>query len=188
MLSQSRQSGLTLIELLTAATILTLILTAMVSLFAWSYRRQAEYQTHSQVQLQYRLAFEEMSRMIGQAIQLEEAYGSYRISLGDIILKLPSINGGSEIIANSYDYVIFRQATEVIAPAAGSARRAVNRRLIDSPVTVSRFFTLTDGGFYSSPSQAPQIERVRINFSKQQLINGKSTSFNETREFALRNH
>lgn len=183
----SNQTGLTLIELILTTSIFSMILSVVVSLFFYTQKRQPDYQIKSQVQLQYRLAFEEYSKMIAQAIQAEPTHASHNFPT-DLILKLPAIDSNQQIIASSYDYIIFSDNREIVVPATGSSRTASIRRLIDAPVTVAKTYLKTDGSPTSLQSEAGLVEQVNITFTKAQLINGQSITFQESRNFSLRNH
>lgn len=187
-LKSANQTGLTLIELILTTSIFSMILSVVVSLFFYTQKRQPDYKIKSQVQLQYRLAFEQYSKMIAQAIQAEPTYAAHNFP-SDLILKLPAVDSNQQIIPSSYDYIIFPPDNrEIVVPAAGSSRTASTRNLIDSPVTVAKTYLKTDGSPTSLQSEAGLVEQVNVSFTKVQLINGQSITFQESRNFSLRNH
>lgn len=183
----TKNSGLTLVELILTTSIFSMILSVVVSLFFYTQKRQPDYQIKSQVQLQYRLAFEQYSKMIAQAIQAEPTYASHNFPT-DLILKLPAVGSGQQIIPNSYDYIIFADRREITVPATGSSRTASIRNLIDLPVTVAKIYLKTDGSPTILQSEAGLVEQVNVTFTKVKLINGQSITFQESRNFSLRNH
>lgn len=185
MLKEKNSAGFTLVELLISITIITLILAGAVSLYIYTLKKQPDFFHKSQINLQYRSAFQEFSKMISQATQVESSYGGYFTNSSTVVLKLPAIDQNQQIVANLYDRVVFLGAREIILPASGSSRPAFSRQLIDLPIVVTLIYYKADGTIGGT---ADQYERISTDFWKQKVINGKTITFRETRYFSLRNH
>lgn len=186
MIRQSNAKGLTLIELIISIGIfVVLISSSVVGLYIYTAKITPDLHAKSQVGLQYRIAFEEFSKWVSQAIQVEPSFGSYGSGSSSVVLKIPAINGSNQIIANTYDRIVFQGATERILPDPSSSRLATTRKLIDDPFLITiLYYTLND----QIASDRSQTEKVYVQFWKQLVINGQPKTFVETRYFSLRNH
>lgn len=182
--------GVTLIETVIAVSISSiLVLAPVTALFMYTVRANPDLYAKSQIPLQFRLAMEEVGKLVTQAVQLEAVYGSYTSHSGNLILKVPSIDQTKQIIPNTFDYVVFQGALERLFPAPGSARPTVSRRLIDQPVLALYSYYQSDGNqVLINAGNASQIERVGVSFSKQTVVNGQNKNFSARRQYSLRNH
>ncbi len=159
MTSRNNQQGFTIIEIVIVTFLFAILLMGMLGIFDWHQKvfllEQAEVRATGSV----RTAFNEMTRYIAQGNQILASRTisgqTYNTGASALVLEIPSLNSSGNVIATSFDHVIYyasgTELHQIIEPGTGSVRPAGNRQLSSSLQSLSFTYNNAD------PTQASSV-------------------------------
>ena len=134
-----RRDGFTLVEVLIAATLTTIVLGMALTMYISQQRNFLVGNEYIDIHQDARLAMDWLANDIRWGIAVESSYGGYSTSNSCIVLKVPSIDSSGDVvdINSDFDYIIYRLAgsnpaslKRRVYPKTGVSSRPSEDRLI----------------------------------------------------------
>lgn len=144
-----KPKGLTLIELLITMALVSLVVTALLSLYSAGQEYFINGSSRADVLRDVRYVQTWMSRDIKEAVQVLPSWDAYIASDSCLILRIPSVDGSGYIIdvENDFDHVIYRIHPQI----SGRLERIIDAKDgVSSRTDGSRFLTTRIGSFQLS--------------------------------------
>lgn len=144
--------GTTLIETVSALSVMSLAVLAVLSLYDVSLGKAAKYVSRNKTIEAVAVPMARMDRDMRAAASVVSSHGSFTTDGDTIVLRAPSFNTQG-VIEGSYDYIVYNflnsnSVARSIYPAGGSHRQAESARVIGRNIsalsytyTVHDFFT-----------------------------------------------
>ncbi len=178
---RSKPKGLTLMELLVTVVVVSLVMTALLSLYSAGQR----YFTGGSIKLEelrdIRYVQNWMTRDIKESVQVLPSWDAHTASDSCLILRIPSVDASGYIIDidNDYDHVVYRlnpqmpkRLERIVDAKDGVSMRSDSSRFLSTQVSS---FLLSSGGVnLSSISDFSQVASVDISMITQQNLLGRS--------------
>ncbi len=178
---RSKPKGLTLMELLVTVAVVSLVMTALLSMYSAGQRYFAGESVKLEELRDIRHVQNWMTRDIKESVQVLPSWDVHTASDSCLILRIPSIDASGYIIdiENDYDHVVYRLNPEmptrlerIVDAKDGVSTRSDTSRLLSSQVSS---FLLSSGGVnLSSVADFSQIACVDIALITQQNMMGRS--------------
>lgn len=178
---KSKSKGLTLIELLIVTCIVSVIILALLGLYALGQKYFLSESARADVLRDSRHVLNWVSRDIKEGIEVLSSYDTHNASDDCLILKVPSVDSSGLIIdvENDFDYIIYclnpsysNRLERIIDANDGVSSRNDSTRTITDKVGSLAF---SSGGVaLSSVSDFSQIFSVNIALTTRQTWMGKS--------------
>lgn len=176
-----KPKGLTLLELMIVVAVVSLVVTALFSLYSAGQRyflgenvRMDELRDIRHVQIW-------ISRDIKESVQVLPSWDVYTASDSCLILRIPSVDASGYVINidNDYDHVVYRLHPQfpsrleriVDAKDGVSARSDASRYL---STQVSSFLLSSEGVNLSSVADFSQVASIDISLTTQQTLLGRT--------------
>jgi len=178
---RSRPKGLTLMELLIALALVSLIVTGLLSLYTASQRYFISESSRADVLRDVRHVQTWVSRDIKEAVQVLPTWDAYTASDSCLILRLPSIDASGYIIDIEYefDHVIYRlhpqisgRLERIVDAKDGVSSRADSSRFLAT--RVNSFQVSSEGVNLSAVADFSQLCSVDINLTSSKNMLGRS--------------
>ena len=173
--------GLTLVELLITVAVVSLILSALLSLYSAGQR----YFLGESVKLDglrdIRYVRNWISRDIKEAVEVLPSWDVYTASDSCLILRIPSVDASGYVIDidNDYDHVVYRlnpqiqsRLERILDAKDGVSTRSDGSRFLSTKV--SSFLLSSEGVNLSSVADFSQVASVDISLITQQTLLGRS--------------
>ncbi len=180
-------TGFTLIEMLITIALFAIIMLVLFNLFDWHNRLFYFQQAQVYVSGSARSSLNDLSNYIAQsqAVLASHTFSgtNYNSGANVLVLQLPSADASGNILASTFDYVVFytssNQLMEQVAPAAGSFRTQVTKQLSDTLNTIT--FTYDNADF-------TQVKSVTVNIATQAKAGKQTVNYTLNQKVFLRNH
>lgn len=144
-----KPKGLTLIELLITMALVSLVVTALLSLYSAGQEYFINGSSRADVLRDVRYVQTWISRDIKEAVQVLPSWDAYTASDSCLILRIPSVDGSGYIIdiENDFDHVIYRIHPQI----SGRLERIIDAKDgVSSRTDGSRFLATRIGSFQLS--------------------------------------
>ncbi|MFC1590220.1 type II secretion system protein J [Candidatus Omnitrophota bacterium] len=194
---RKRSCGMTLIEVLVAASISTIILSVVVSFLIAGRQMSETGQAFTVSHGNARLAADWITRDVRAATQIMDNHDGFTTETDCLILEVPSIDAAGDVIFatddegepifdefESYDYIIYRQSDadssileRIVDIDAGSSRAAFFTNDSFTPIESIDSLEFSSGGAeLSDVADVTSLDNVDISISTgQTLISGRRT-------------
>ncbi len=194
--SKNSTAAFTLVETMFASVIGILVLGMVMILYVGVQHSMTVGVALAEINADARLAMDRIVRDARWATQLETSRTlngtTYITGNNQFVIKIPSINSSGDIIANTYDYVIYAldpsdltQLKKIIDPNASSSRTSLNQVIAKN----INSFSLSSAGIglssIGSLSSVKAVE-VAISVNKQPLV-GRTITQSLASEVEIRN-
>ena len=173
--------GLTLVELLITVAVVSLILSALLSLYSAGQRYFLEESVKLDGLRDIRYVRNWISRDIKEAVQVLPSWDVYTASDSCLILRIPSVDANGYVIdiENDYDHVVYRlnpqipsRLERILDAKDGVSSRSDGSRFLSTQV--SSFLLSSEGVNLSSVADFSQVASVDISLITQQTLLGRS--------------
>lgn len=178
---RSKPKGLTLMELLVTVVVVSLVMTALLSLYSAGQRYFIGESVKLDELRDIRHVQNWMTRDIKESVQVLPSWDSHTASDSCLILRIPSVDASGYIIDidNDYDHVVYRLHPEmpkrlerIVDAKDGVSTRSDTTRFLSTQVSS---FLLSSGGVnLSSVADFSQVASVDISLITQQSLMGRS--------------
>jgi prepilin-type N-terminal cleavage/methylation domain-containing protein len=178
---RSKPKGLTLMELLVTVVVVSLVMTALLSLYSAGQRYFIGESVKLEELRDIRHVQNWMTRDIKESVQVLPSWDSHTASDSCLILRIPSVDASGYIIdiENDYDHVVYRLHPEmpnrlerIVDAKDGVSTRSDTSRFLSTQVSS---FLLSSGGVnLSSVADFSQVASVDISLITQQSLMGRS--------------
>ena len=178
---RSKPKGLTLMELLVTVVVVSLVMTALLSLYSAGQRYFIGESVKLDELRDIRHVQNWMTRDIKESVQVLPSWDSHTASDSCLILRIPSVDASGYIIDidNDYDHVVYRLHPEmpkrlerIVDAKDGVSTRSDTTRFLSTQVSS---FLLSSGGVnLSSVADFIQVASVDISLITQQSLMGRS--------------
>jgi prepilin-type N-terminal cleavage/methylation domain-containing protein len=178
---KTRPRGLTLVELLITMAVISLVLSALLSLYSAGQR----YFLGENIKLDglrdIRYVQNWITRDIKEAVQVLPSWDAYTASDSCLILRIPSVDANGFVIDidNDYDHVVYRlnpqipsRLERILDAKDGVSTRSDGSRFLSTQV--SSFLLSSEGVSLSSVADFSQVASVDISMITQQTLLGRS--------------
>jgi type II secretory pathway pseudopilin PulG len=188
------QEALTLIEVLVAASITIIILSIITGVYALGLKSFQAESIKSGLQTESRTIIDRMSDDIRLAVNVTDTIldpvtkEQYNSSSKTLILKLLAIDKANNILYDRYDYIIYiidvlnRKITKRTLPHMESARSLETQTFLLDKVSDPSYFS-----YYPENPPSSNITSVTVNLKVDQIVRGKTYSYETSSEVKLRN-
>jgi len=192
-----RKNGFSLIELIIAISILGLLTGVFVDAYIKSKNNFDTARSQNMLNENTRTSLDITINWIKKSSSVISSYtapdnSSYTASSQTAILKIPSIDGSQNIIADKYDYVIFRPdpansklLRELIYPDAASSRTIANRVINQNLYSFQAIYY--DSGGNTLSQNYEQTKYIKVTINSQEVIRGKTNQVELNSKVKLRN-
>lgn len=187
-----KRLGFTIIEALIGLAVGSLILGLLYTIFSATYRTYSLEASEAHLQLSGQTALAQMARIGQQAIDVLPSQGAYTTSKTSVIFRLPAVDANQTIIANTYDYFIYRQnptagtkLEEIVVAATGSSRTSGSRVLLGSLSELT--FSYYDTAGSELTSDFAPTKRVAVTLKGEEQGYGNKASVSYSEQITLRN-
>ncbi len=178
-----KQTGFTLIEVIVVVAISAICFGVLVDLFIGHNRLYKSTTAEINVTSDGRIATEDVSSYIRQASRTLPSYSSYTAGPQVLILQVQSINSSDQLIAGTYDHVVFylsgSDLLRQVFPNAASARPAQTKRIAASVNSMAFTYNNAD---YSL------VTNVAIDITLQETAGAQTRSNTVSAKARLRNY
>ncbi len=185
-LSLARASGFSLVEVMVAAALSTLMLTAILGAFNFIGRSGFRASSYSQIEAQIRRGLDTFSNDARMASDIQWN------SAQSITLSLPT-SSGSQIVTYAYDASTSGDTAQCFyrmsgSPGSGNARQILVRDL-DSSFSFSRFKLEQNGVTDNSATNDLETKLIQISLKMAQtaITAGQSSQSSKSARYLLRN-
>lgn len=178
---RSKPKGLTLMELLVTVVVVSLVMTALLSLYSAGQRYFIGESVKLEELRDIRHVQNWMTRDIKESVQVLPSWDAHTASDSCLILRIPSVDASGYIIdiENDYDHVVYRLHPEmpnrlerIVDAKDGVSTRSDTSRFLSTQVSS---FLLSSGGVnLSSVADFSQVASVDISLITQQSLMGRS--------------
>lgn len=191
---RGRESGFTLIELITGVAIISLLTVVLSAIVVTAQRSAAIEKTRADLSVENRKLVDDTIRNIKNATSVlasSTVLGTnYTTGAGTLVLQIPAIDVNQSIITNVYDLLVFRRNGtnyEFIQDAGvGSIRPDTQRRVYSERVS-SLTFTYLDATGNVLASNYQNAQAVKIASTLFQTVRGRTVTNTLTDTTTLRN-
>ncbi len=181
-----REQGFTLVELIIVLAICTVLMLGFLSLFEWHQKIYTLEQADVRATSAVRTTLNHMSLYIAQGYEIKATRNvsgtDYTTSSNTVILQLPSVNSSGNVIAATFDYIVFYlddgSIYQLIEAGSGSTRDSGSKLLADN---VNAFTLTYNNGDVSLASE------VTIDLQTQIPIRGSTVDARVIDTIFLRN-
>jgi len=178
---KSRPKGLTLMELLIAMALVSLIITGLLSLCTVSQRYFISESSKADVLRDVRYVQSWVSRDIKEAVQVLPSWDAYTASDSCLILRLPSVDASGYIVDIEYefDHVIYRlhphisgRLERIMDAKDGVSSRADSSKFLAT--RVNSFLVSSEGVNLSAVADFSQLCSIDISLTSSKNMLGRS--------------
>lgn len=149
---RTKQRGFTLPEVVIVIFLFAILLLALMNIFEWQQKVYNFEQADILATGSARVAMNNMTMMIAQGINVVETRNvggvDYTTGASTVIVKIPSYDSSGNILANTYDYVIYHLSSgklnQIIDASATSKRKSATKLLSDKVDSFSLSYNNTD--------------------------------------------
>lgn len=190
------RQGFTIVELMAATAITTLLAASLFFVFAATQSEMVQQDSYYESNRSARMALERIALDAKEAVRLEPTRGAYTTSGTVLIMRLPSIDGSGNAsnISASFDYVTYRLSgttlvrdLDVLAGTSREGGTDQTARVIAKNVQ-SLAFTSGSASLSTYSSQAlPGLKYVNVAINAQRTMRGKTQTSQLDCDFMLRN-
>ena len=178
-----KQAGLTLIEIVIVVGLTAVGMVVLTSLFIGQNRLYQTETAELNVTADARIAIDDIDSYVRQANRTQSSYSTFTAGPQVLILQIQSINSSNQLIAGTFDYVIFYLAgnnlLRQVIPNATSSRAAVTKKLA---ANVSGLV------FAYSNADFSLVTEVTTDITVQELASGQTKSITLSSKAKLRNY
>jgi len=176
-----RPKGLTLVELLVTVAVVSLLMTALLSLYSAGQRYFLNEGVRLDELRDIRYVQNWMTRDIKEAVLVLPNWDVYTASDSCLILLIPSVDAGGDIIdiENDFDCVVYRlnpqipsRLERIVDAKDGVSARSDSSRWLSTKV--NSFLLSSEGANLSSVADFSQVAYVDISLITQQTLMGRS--------------
>lgn len=177
----TKPRGLTLVELMITVTVVSLVLSALLSLYSAGQRYFLGESVKLEELRDIRYVRSWMTRDIKEAVQVLPSWDMYTVSDSCLILRIPSVDANGYVIdiENDYDHVVYRldpqipsRLERILDAKDGVSARSDGSRFLSTQV--SSFLLSSEGVNLSSVADFSQVASVDISLITQQTLLGRS--------------
>jgi prepilin-type N-terminal cleavage/methylation domain-containing protein len=178
---RSKPKGLTLMELLVTVVVVSLVMTALLSMYSAGQRYFIGESVKLDELRDIRHVQNWMTRDIKESVQVLPSWDVHTASDSCLILRIPSVDASGYIIDidNDYDHVVYRLNPEmpnrlerIVDAKDGVSTRSDSSKFLSTQVSS---FLLSSGGVnLSSVADFSQLASVDISLITQQNLMGRS--------------
>ncbi len=178
---KTKPRGLTLVELLITMAVVSLVLSALLSLYSAGQR----YFLGESVELDglrdIRFVQNWITRDIKEAVEVLPSWDVYTVSDSCLILRIPSVDANGYVIdiENDYDHVVYRlnpqipsRLERILDAKDGVSMRSDGSRFLSTQV--SSFLLSSEGVNLSSVADFSQVASIDVSLITQQTLLGRS--------------
>ncbi len=178
---KAKPRGLTLVELLITVAVISLVLSALLSLYSAGQRYFLEENVKLDGLRDIRYVRNWITRDIKESVEVLPSWDVYTVSDSCLILRIPSVDANGYVIdiENDYDHVVYRlnpqipsRLERILDAKDGVSARSDGSRLLSSQV--SSFLLSSEGVNLSSVADFSQVASVDISLIAQQTLFGRS--------------
>ena len=178
---KSRPKGLTLVELLVAMALVSLLMTALLALYSAGQRYFLSESVRLEELRDVRHVQNWMIRDIKEAAQVLPSWDVYTASDSCLILLVPSVDASGDIIdiENDFDCVVYRlnpqvpsRLERIVDAKDGVSARSDSSRWMSTKV--SSFLLSSEGANLSSVADFTQVASVDISLTTRQILMGRT--------------
>ncbi len=176
-----RPKGLTLVELLVAMALVSLLMTALLALYSAGQRYFLSESVRLEELRDVRHVQNWMIRDIKEAAQVLPTWDVYTASDSCLILLVPSVDASGDIIdiENDFDYVVYRlnpqipsRLERIMDAKDGVSARSDSSRWMSTKV--SSFLLSSEGANLSAVADFSQVAIVDISLTTRQILMGRT--------------
>jgi prepilin-type N-terminal cleavage/methylation domain-containing protein len=176
-----RPKGLTLVELLVAMALVSLLMTALLALYSAGQRYFLSESVRLEELRDVRHVQNWMIRDIKEAAQVLPSWDVYTASDSCLILLVPSVDTSGDIIdiENDFDYVVYRlnpqipsRLERIMDAKDGVSARSDSSRWMSTKV--SSFLLSSEGANLSAVADFSQVASVDISLTTRQILMGRT--------------
>lgn len=153
--SYSHQSGFTLIELIVVIALVGVVSYVLVDMFLGQHKIYKTQTAELNITNDARATLDDIDAYVRSARQVLATYSSYNTGTQILVLEVQSINASNQLIAGTYDTVVFyltgSNFYRQIFPAASSIRPAGTKKLASNVTGLAFSFNNAD------PTLATQV-------------------------------
>ena len=164
-----KAKGFTLAEVLIVASVVSLIMTTLLSLYVAGQRYFINESARADVLRDIRQGLNWLSRDIKEGIQVVSSWDAYTTSANCLVLQVPSVDSNGLIIDvdNEFDYIIYRLNSQFPnrLERIVDAKDGVSSRVDSSRAIITRvdsFLLRSQGVDLSSVSDLSHVSRVDL--------------------------
>jgi len=178
---KTKPGGLTLVELLITVSIVSLVLSALLSLYSAGQRYFLGESVMLDKLRDIRFVRNWITRDIKEAVEVLPSWDVYTVSDSCLILRIPSVDANGYVIdiENDYDHVVYRlnpqipsRLERILDAKDGVSARSDGSRLLSSQV--SSFLLSSEGVSLSTVADFSQVASVDVSLVAQQTLLGRS--------------
>jgi len=178
---KTKPRGLTLVELLITVSIVSLVLSALLSLYSAGQRYFLGESVMLDKLRDIRFVRNWITRDIKEAVEVLPSWDVYTVSDSCLILRIPSVDANGYVIdiENDYDHVVYRlnpqipsRLERILDAKDGVSARSDGSRLLSSQV--SSFLLSSEGVSLSTVADFSQVASVDVSLVAQQTLLGRS--------------
>ena len=172
----SSQRGFTLLELLIALVLGSMVMAGLIELYSTGQKYFINESARSDIVRDGRSVLLWMSRDIKEAIQVMSSYDTYSTTTNSLVLRVPSIDADGVIldIDTDFDYIVYQlnsiissKLERIVIPKSGVSSRAVSNRVLAN--SVNSIVLKSDGTELSSVGDVLTIESIDIDLILREL-------------------
>jgi len=178
---KTKPKGLTLVELMVTVVVVSLVMTALLSLYSVGQRYFIGESIKLEELRDIRYVQNWMSRDIKEAVQVLPGWDVYTASDSCLVLRIPSVDASGYIIDidNDYDHVVYRLNTQIpsrleriVDAKDGVSSRSDSSKFLSTQV--SSFLLSSEGVNLSSVADFSQVVCVDVALTTRQNFLGRS--------------
>ncbi|UCE21519.1 MAG: prepilin-type N-terminal cleavage/methylation domain-containing protein [Candidatus Aminicenantes bacterium] len=178
---KAKPRGLTLVELLITVSVISLVLSALLSLYSAGQRYFLGESVMLDKLRDIRFIRNWITRDIKEAVEVLPSWDVYTVSDSCLILRIPSVDANGYVIdiENDYDHVVYRlnpqipsRLERILDAKDGVSARSDGSRLLSSQV--SSFLLSSEGVSLSTVADFSQVASVDVSLVAQQTLLGRS--------------
>ncbi len=178
---KTKPKGLTLVELLITVSVISLVLSALLSLYSAGQRYFLEENVKLDGLRDIRYVWNWITRDIKEAVEVLPSWDVYTVSDSCLILRIPSVDANGYVIdiENDYDHVVYRlnpqipsRLERILDAKDGVSSRSDTSRFLSTQV--SSFLLSSEGVNLSSVADFSQVASIDVSMITQQTLLGRS--------------
>lgn len=178
---KTKPRGLTLVELMITMAVISLVLSALLSLYSAGQRYFLGESVKLDELRDIRYVQNWITRDIKEAVQVLPSWDVYTASDSCLILRIPSVDTNGHVIdiENDYDHVVYRlnpqipsRLERILDAKDGVSARSDTSRFLSTQV--SSFLLSSEGVNLSSVADFSQVASIDVSLITQQTLLGRS--------------
>lgn len=192
-----KNKGVSLIELLIAMAIMSIISLTLILIFTQSFKTYYIQESQTQLQIQTRYSLESINNWVKKSSTVVATYTAqdttvYTTSTSVLVLKVLSIDASNNLIANTYDYIIFRRnpsntaELQQITYANIASSRSSGTKIIGYYINALTF-TYFDSSNIELVADFQNSVFITSEITSQEVVRGKTNTVNYKTQSKLRN-